>query len=477
MKCPSAEQWDLLAMEVLDTDESQGLVSHARVCADCREQLKVARQEHTERVRMYEAFDRDHDQLREELMAALPDEAHFLAPTSWVARSRRRLGGIAMTLNQSTGRRIAALLLPAACVVIAAVFLTSRQSAFASALEQMRKADTIVARFQQFINQAEQPLLDGTMYMSNELGMRFDMDLGTFALGAAGGWPSRAGGEGPGMSIFREVDGPLVVLQPSMNMAITLHGVENLAHNPRRATPDEFIRKFLELSGEADRQLGISEMDGHTVAGFEVSAERLGLNFVGGGAEAHKGMAARLWIDADTNLPVRMEIELHVALVGGQVLAVYDQFEWDVPLEDGLFDVQMADGTREVDVTIPPMTENTLLNGLRLYAELTNRYPMSLDPTAVSAQVAMASAASGRIKVDDSEPFASITGELVGDVMTMSVTCAFVQKLAGDGHEPEYFGQRVTPDDTAEVLLRWTLNDGQVRVVYGDLQVETVPAE
>ena len=80
------------------------------------------------------------------------------------------------------------------------------------------------------------------------------------------------------------------------------------------------------------------------------------------------------------------------------------------------------------------------------------------------------------MQVNPADPGSAISGQLVQDALTATRACGFVQKLAADGHEPEYFGDVVTPDDADEVLLRWRLDDGQMRVIYGDLSAETVSA-
>ena len=50
----------------------------------------------------------------------------------------------------------------------------------------------------------------------------------------------------------------------------------------------------------------------------------------------------------------------------------------------------------------------------------------------------------------------------------------FYQNLANEQREPEYFGATVKPGDSAAVLLKWKLDDGRYRVIYGDLRAETV---
>ncbi|MFQ5422909.1 MAG: hypothetical protein ACE5F9_02900, partial [Phycisphaerae bacterium] len=44
------------------------------------------------------------------------------------------------------------------------------------------------------------------------------------------------------------------------------------------------------------------------------------------------------------------------------------------------------------------------------------------------------------------------------------------------GREPEYFGKTVQPGDADAVLVRWRQENGDTRVVYGDLRLETKAA-
>jgi hypothetical protein len=44
------------------------------------------------------------------------------------------------------------------------------------------------------------------------------------------------------------------------------------------------------------------------------------------------------------------------------------------------------------------------------------------------------------------------------------------------GVEVEYFGGSVTARDFDKVLMRWRLDDGRYRVIYGDLRAETIDA-
>ncbi len=52
----------------------------------------------------------------------------------------------------------------------------------------------------------------------------------------------------------------------------------------------------------------------------------------------------------------------------------------------------------------------------------------------------------------------------------------FAQKLTNEQRDPEYFGATVKPGDSEAILLKWKLDDGRYRVIYGDLRAETVDA-
>ena len=475
MKCPRAEQWDLLAAEVLEGDEAERLIAHASLCPECRALLQQARREHFDRVRTYEAFDRGHDERRAQLMAALAELSPPTERVGWLARSRSRLGDVVMSANSKVSRRVAAVIVPAACVLLCVwAFLVPQQSAFAAAIERLQNAQTIVARLQVFMNGSDMALTDGELNLSSAYGMRFDMNL-------------------PGaleQHMYRAPGGPLIQVQPLMNSVIRMNGVENLEDDPRDSSPDGFLRKFQEMQGDADGELEPMEIDGHQVRGYLVLGEKLGL----------KDSEARLWVDEYTDLPVRIEVDVHV--FGMFISSVYDRFEWDLPLPEEIFVPEIPEGAQTIDVTVPPADEETLLESLRWHAKVLNSYPMAFDPTSIGTAVSSSAVALGgafeegvRVNraiadgqevdlsagLDDEENagrdvYQRVQQSVLQSALRLGAAVKFIQKLKQSGAEPEYFGDYVTPADVDEVLMHWNVGDGQVRVIYGDLRVETVPA-
>lgn len=483
MSCPDAGEWDLLAIGAIDAAAVDALKSHADSCAACRERYRAARRAHVERLRRYGVFERDHDRLRESLLAALPDE--LPAPAARSAGVVRRLGDWIMSINTRSARRWAAMLAPAACVLVAAFVVLwpeNQRSAFATAMERFRSARTIVAHFEAYMNHAEVPLQSGTLSLSDEFGMRFDATTNDAA--APAGVPNVMS-----LSMTHRPGGPVVLVQPTLNMAIRMHTPDGKmtgwSGGLDQSSPDQFLEGFRRLTGEADAELGRSTLDGRAVEGFEVSARKLGLEYVGrkpaeDEAEVEPSRA-RLWVDAKSHLPVRMEIEVTVdspiPIGRTHVRAVYSNFEFDRPLEATLFQASIPEGARVVDVNVPAPSEETLLTSLRIFAEKAGRYPLTFDPSRITAELMIVLARDSGMTIDPADPAALFDGEIMETVMTVTMGCAYVQKLARDGCEPEYLGDVVTPEDKDDELLRWRLPTGEQRVIFGDLRTETLPAK
>ncbi|MBI5862903.1 MAG: hypothetical protein HZB38_00030 [Planctomycetes bacterium] len=478
MSCPEPNNWDFLAMNALDDSQAEALHAHAAVCASCRDAFLAARRAHVDRLRRYEALDTNHDRLREQLMSALP---HTSPAGHGGSGGLRRLGEFVMSLNRPTSRRIAAVLAPAACIVIAAFFLlwpNQQRSAFASAMARLRAARTIVAHFEAYMNHSPTPLQSGTLYLSDEHGMRFEA--------TADGEPFPGVPNVMGISMTHQPGGPIVMVNEAMKFAFRMHTTNGRltgwSGGLDQSSPDRFLDGFRKLTGEADSALGRSTLDGREVEGFEISARKLGLEFPGSEAsdDSSEPSRARIYVDAESHLPVRMEIEIGMTMPGLGAMhfgAVYQDFQFDQPLDPALFLPTIPDGLRVIDVNVPDPTEETLLNVLRTYAEATGRYPISLNPSRMSAELMITLVRQGNVPVNPDDPMAVLSSDLVEKSMQVAMGCAFVQQLAREDRDVEYFGDIVTPEDTGEVLLRWTLPDGSTRVIDAALNATTLAPE
>ena len=448
MTCPSPQDWELLAVEALGGERAEGMREHARSCPTCREQFQAARRAHIDRVRMYEAFDRDHDELREQLTAALPEELPRRTGAVRLVRGWARLGDIVMSMNKTAGRRAAAILATAACIVLAVVLFLSVDTgvAFAQVVERMRQTTTMVCRV---TTEASGGLLipraTGKMYVSAEYGSRFDLYLNDAVFSTR----------------YYPREGPIVLVNPLNHTYMRMTVSEEAQHDPAQRSPDAWIREVWKLAGDAAERLDAGQSEAGEAVGFEIAGEKLGI----------PGGSGELWVDAHTRLPVRFVVRMPGPEPGSQLTSAYDQFEWDLPLDAALFELHISDDYRGIDVQLPLGTEQALLDGLRSFAEWTDgKYPSDLNMARAVGELQATLMFKRKVQGPEDPTFQ----ELMQDAVVIGGACMYYKQLVQQGRQPEYFGETVTPEDADAVLMRWKLENGSMRVVYGDLRLETL---
>ncbi len=328
-------------------------------------------------------------------------------------------------------------------------------SAFAAAIQQFQKARTIVCRISSSI--PGRPLAiqqTGKLEASSEYGSRCEMLMNGTTM----------------MIQYAPVQGPMTTVTPLTRSYTVLdtQAVDGRGHGAQGAdSPDAFIRALARLKGQASRELGRMTVDGVDSLGYEISGELLGL----GSAD---GVRSELWVDAKTYLPVRYAAEWPAPQVGGTLQLVFDQFEWDTPLDPKRFAPDIPPDYTRIDVKAPAPDEAALIKGLGNYAELTGKYPPALDAATMTTDFAAAlgarigSALARGEKAPDQK-------ELTQKGLEIGSGIAFYQQLVRKERSPEYHGEDVSPGQADAVLVRWKTEDGQWRVIYGDLRVDTLP--
>jgi len=105
---------------------------------------------------------------------------------------------------------------------------------------------------------------------------------------------------------------------------VVTHGREDWPRHPM-----DSIRHPIGYIDRADRILDNKIIDGIECFGLELSAKKYGSN--------PDDMIHRLWFNAETDLPVRMEFEFVSESSGRKVIQVKDQFDWNPALPDDFF--------------------------------------------------------------------------------------------------------------------------------------------
>jgi hypothetical protein len=253
-----------------------------------------------------------------------------------------------------------------------------------------------------------------------------------------------------------------VMPQQKKFMRFTNKSPDELKQIAEKDDPRVMVRHM--MSAEY-KQLGRDKINGIDVEGIECS----GPGVMGGMFE---DATARLWVEIGTDFPVRIEIEGIAA--GGQMemSMVMDDFQWNVELDPALFVPDIPPDYTSSEMNLPEVNEGTAINGLRLFAELTDgRYPSSLAFMTLMKEISEELTKKYGIKIIVKQD------EYTSALQNILPVGSFYAQLVAAKKEAVYYGDTVTADNPEAVLLRWKVSDGVYRVVFGDLSAGNFSAE
>jgi len=217
--------------------------------------------------------------------------------------------------------------------------------------------------------------------------------------------------------------------------------------------PETIIKQFLSCDHIS---LGQSKLDGVTVEGFQTSDPaykqvfgKLGSFF----PILPERINVKIWVDVKTFLPVRSEQEI-ITRSGVRIYYVSNDFRWNVVVDASDFEPNIPDDYTNPtgNITLAPFTEESAIEGLKLFADLTKHYPADPNGKNFLAQirelVGYNDGSWEDLPEDEKERRNNdILKPIVGFVV-------FYEMLVTENKEPAYYGETVSTDDTNEVLLR-----------------------
>ena len=360
--------------------------------------------------------------------------------------------------------------LAVAAVVIVAVFVGINQFggsvdfagvALGEVLEKVEAIESFVFQHKMSIKGApglpegKTVDIESTVYVSSEYGLRQDKFVGDMAISRAYVPPSG--------TVITEV-------MPHLKKYILASMTEEqIRKMHEEVNPAGMIKEFMSFEYT---ELGREIIDGVEAEGIEVDDPNFGIMMF----ESAKG---RLWIDVETDLPVRIEVEGVSSGGSVEMKIIAYEFEWDAGLGRGVFEPNIPEDYAlhgEIDISD---NENAAILGLRLFAELVvGQYPSNLDIMTASTQAGRALQA---IMADDPnwDPNNPLSKDDLEKVASIQATCRFYGKLVEDDNDMDvaYYGEKVTAEDSNMVLLRWKVSGDEYRVIFGDLTAENVSAE
>ena len=237
--------------------------------------------------------------------------------------------------------------------------------------------------------------------------------------------------------------------------------------------PKLIVEAFL---GGDYKKLGRREINGVTVEGVQ-SNDVSPTEGVPGGAGLMEGLeglstkvTASLWVDVASGWPVEITFDITDENGGEQMTIVVSDFQWDAQIDPTTFASVIPEGYELMyKVNAENLEEgNQLVEGLKYFAQINDgKYPAKLSIRDVVGEIGniyRAKSGDPSFQIDDSQ------------VSTLKYGAQYFGTLQTEGKDPVYNGQTVTAADADKILLRWKMDNGQYRVILGDLQIKDVNA-
>ncbi|MBN1127137.1 MAG: hypothetical protein JXA82_19195 [Sedimentisphaerales bacterium] len=222
------------------------------------------------------------------------------------------------------------------------------------------------------------------------------------------------------------------------------------------------------------KELGRREINGVTLEGIQSHDVSPTAGFPGGAGliEGLEGLPAKviasLWVDVATGWPFEVTLDITDENGGEQVTIVVSDFQWEAQVDPTTFASVIPEGYELMyKVNAENLEEgNQLIEGLKYFAQINDgKYPATLSAREVVGEIGniyQAKSGDPSFQIDDAK------------VSTLKYGALFFGTLQTEGKEAVYYGRTVTADDANKVLLRWKLDDGKFRVIFGDLRIEDI---
>ena len=226
--------------------------------------------------------------------------------------------------------------------------------------------------------------------------------------------------------------------------------------------PRKMVDEFMKCEY---RKLGPSIIDGIEVEGIQSKDPKI----VGGVLGT---VVARLWVAVENDLPVRMEIACYSN--GKKVMdMVMDEFQWDIELDAAWFEPDIPDDYELMADLQMAGDETNVVEGLRFFAEFTGgKYPS--DISMITLMQELQDALRTKLSI---EPERIPGEEDMQKIASLQMLFMFYAGLVAENKDPAYNGDRVTAEFPHAVLMRWKVEGGNHRVIFGDLTVGDVTPE
>ncbi|MCE5230359.1 hypothetical protein LLG95_12310 [bacterium] len=281
----------------------------------------------------------------------------------------------------------------------------------------------------------------------------------------------------PGLMRMNMMDGSIYsVMDTRTRKGISVTGpqktyinIDATSISANQFNPTDAIEKMRTLPERADKDLGTKEIDGRRLWGFMVHENATEMT---------------VWADPKTGDPVVVEMTFD-GMKG--VSGTMKDFQFDVPLDDKLFDTTPPAGYTRQEMKLVMPTEQDLLLFLDILAGLdpANEFPPDFSPMALM-QSMIKLTKSDKAKKDEIPPAVSkffggkkklSKEERMQLAMKTGRGAQFPMMLQQKGGEWHYAGAGIKRGDPSPIAW-WKEKDAKSwRVIYGDLKIGDMPLE
>ncbi|MFZ9032845.1 MAG: LamG domain-containing protein [Anaerohalosphaeraceae bacterium] len=225
------------------------------------------------------------------------------------------------------------------------------------------------------------------------------------------------------------------------------------------ANPRALLEEFLK---HPYIELGKDIIDGLSVVGYESTQ----INPL---KKEHASTIARIWVDVDAQLPVRIEIESFYDDGSLATEMTCFDFNWDVSVDSSIFIPVIPEDYTSLGQVELSGDEKHVIEGFRFFADLAGgRYPSELNLMTLSKEVRDAMVIRHNGEPPQPDP------ETLQKLVNLEMALNFYNTLIVKNQSPAYYGKTVTPEFPHAVLMRWHLEDETYKVIFGDLTMKEV---
>jgi hypothetical protein len=475
------------ALRELPEQKSTEVKAHLADCQECRTELKKLETilECADSMRQLSADEQVIDSAKESLLEAVANEQ--IKQTT--PRHTIRLDLIWSTIMKSRITKLAAAVIIIA-VLASLPFLGGKDSGIVlgQVLENIEKTRAYMYTMEMKITGKLMPVPQESKIravVSDDYGTKWYMDMID---------------PNTGKTMTQEI-----YVLPKQKMVLTLmpetkqyirmpFGDEMVARMKQQNNdPRAIIMQFMKCEYT---RLDKAVIDGVEVEGFRTTDP----DFLGAFGGDTTIIELTLWVDVENWLPFRSEINFSSG-EQMQVTGVTYDYRWNVPVQASDFDPVIPEDFKPFStdgVMMPGMTEADAVEGLRLFAEITGRYPKKLNMMDVAQEIAalftdfenlpnlvdkldelkkLKDQMSQNTEMSEEEIRNTVMKKTMEIMRPLQSIGYFYMTLVADKKEPEYYGEFVGPGDADKVLLKWKESDDHHRVIFGDLTAEDLTTE